>query len=335
MSKIFPSIFLLLIIASFCAEKISFDVLLDRIKKSNTKKLISVAGADHEEVLAVVRKVKDMSIADSILVGPEKAIKEIAKNHNIRIDDFKIIDRTGDREISRTAVKLVHDKEANMFMKGSVQSKDYLQALLDKEIGLRTGRPLSVVTAMDAKKLHKTLFLTDGAVMIEPTLEDKANLIRNAVDVARACGVDVPKVAPIAAVEVVNPKMKETLDAKKLSEMNENGEIENCIVDGPLSVDLAIDPEAAKLKKTGTRKITGDADILLFPQIEAGNIAYKTFVHTTEMICGNILVGPSAPCIFSSRSDNEQVKLNSVILGAAFSDYLIALDKERKGNKEH
>lgn len=330
MAKILPAILLILVVSSYCDEKISFDVLLEKIKKSTSKKIISVAGADHEEVLAVVRKVKDMFIADSILVGPEKKIKELASKNNIPIDDFKIIDREGDRDISRTAVKLVHDKDADMFMKGSVQSKDFLQAVLDKEIGLRTGRPLSVVTAMDAKKLHKTLFLTDGAVMIDPNVEDKANLIRNAVDVARACGVRVPKVAPIAAVEVVNPKMKETLDAKKLVEMNEIGEIENCIVDGPLSVDLAIDPEAAKLKKTGTRKITGDADILLFPQIEAGNIAYKTFVHTTENVCGNILVGPSAPCIFSSRSDKLSVKLNSVILGAAFSDYLNALDKERR-----
>ncbi len=156
--------------------------------------------------------------------------------------------------------------------------------------------------------------------MTYPSLEDKKAIIENTVKVVHACGIPCPKVAPLAAVEVVNPKMPVTVDAAELTKMNENGEITGCIVDGPLSLDLAIDPEAAKHKGAEDRKIVGDADILLFPDIHAGNLVYKCLTHTTASKNGCILTGTKAPVILTSRSDSFEVKMNSIALAAVVAE---------------
>ena len=166
------------------------------------------------------------------------------------------------------------------------------------------------------------MFLTDVAFMTYPTLEDKVHIIENTVEVVHACGIECPKVAPLAAVEVVNPKMPVTVEAAELTKMNEEGKITGCIVDGPLSMDLAIDPEAAKHKGATDRKIQGDADILLFPDIHAGNLVYKTLVHTAEVKNGCILTGTQVPAILTSRSDTFQTKVNSIALAAAEAEGL-------------
>ena len=190
-----------------------------------------------------------------------------------------------------------------------------------KEVGLRTGRPLSHVCVFEIPGIDRLLFLTDVAFMPYPTLEDKKVIIEYTVNVARACGVGMPKVAPLAAVEVVNAKMPVTVEAAELTRLNEIGEIKNCIVDGPLSMDLAIDPEAAKHKEgAADRKIVGDADILLFPDIHAGNLVYKTIVRLATVKNGNILTGTKSPVILTSRSDSVEVKLNSIALAAVVAE---------------
>jgi phosphate butyryltransferase len=156
--------------------------------------------------------------------------------------------------------------------------------------------------------------------MTYPTLEDKVHIINNTVEVAHACGIACPKVAPLAAVEVVNPKMPVTVDAAELTRMNDEGEITGCIVDGPLSLDLAIDKEAAAHKGAEGRKIVGDADILLFPDIHAGNITYKCLVHTADVQNGCILTGTKAPVILTSRSDSFETKVNSIALAAVVAE---------------
>ena len=176
--------------------------------------------------------------------------------------------------------------------------------------------------SFEIKGIDHLLFLSDVAFVPYPNLETKANIIRNTVEIAHACGIECPKVAPIAAVEVVNPKMPCTVDADELTKMNENGEIEGCIVDGPLSLDLAIEPQAAFHKGTTNRKIVGDADVLLFPDIHAGNITYKALVHTAECKNGNILTGTKAPVILTSRSDEFEVKVNSIALAAIVAEKL-------------
>ena len=156
--------------------------------------------------------------------------------------------------------------------------------------------------------------------MTYPTLEDKAHIIENTVAVCHACGIECPKVAPLAAVEVVNPKMPATVDAAELTKMNEDGKITGCIVDGPLSLDIAIDPEAAAHKGATDRKVAGDADVLLFPDIHAGNLVYKCLVHTAKVENGCILTGTKVPVILTSRSDSFQTKVNSIALAAVVAE---------------
>ena len=205
-----------------------------------------------------------------------------------------------------------------MYMKGILQTKDFLKSILDKDIGLRSGAMLSHVAVFEVKGIDQLLFMTDGGFVVEPTLEDKVHLIENAVKVAQACGIETPKVAPLCAVEVVNPKMRCTVDGKKLTEMNENGEIKNCIIDGPMSMDMAISREACEIKGALNRKITGDADILLFPDIHSNNLSAKFVAHTTEHYAGMILAGTKAPVILTSRSDDINTKVTSI----AFASYI-------------
>ena len=217
---------------------------------------------------------------------------------------------------SAKAVKLAHDGVANMYMKGLLDTKTFLKSVLDKEVGLRTGNTLSHVAVFEVKGIEQLLFLTDVAFMTYPTLEDKVHIIENTVAVAHACGVECPKVAPLAAVEVVNPKMPCTVDADELRKMNAEGKITGCVVDGPLSMDIAIDPEAAHHKGAQDRPAAGHADILLFPDIQAGNLVYKTLVHTADCKNGCILTGTKVPAILTSRSDSFQTKVNSIALAA-------------------
>lgn len=297
----------------------NFDALLDKVKACSTKK-IAVAVAQDDAVLEAVQAAKEKKIADAILVGDADKIKEIAASLNMNLSDYEIIDVKDTTEAAHTAVKLVHDGKADMYMKGLIDTKGFLKSVLDKEVGLRTGKPLSHVALFEIAGYEKMFFLSDVAFIPYPTLEDKVGIINNTVEVARACGIECPKVAPLAAVEVVNPKMPTTVEAAELTKMNEEGKITGCIVDGPLSMDLAIDPEAARHKGATGRKIVGDADVLLFPDIHAGNITYKTLVHTANVKNGCILTGTKAPVILTSRSDSFETKVNSIALAAVVAE---------------
>ena len=297
----------------------SFDDLLAKVSQCS-KKTVAVACAQDDAVLEAVKAAKERGIADAILVGNEAEIKTIARTLKMHINEYKIINVEDPVEAARTAVKLVHDGEADMYMKGLIDTKTFLKSVLDKEVGLRTDKTLSHVCVFEIKGVDRLLFLSDVAFVPYPDLATKANIIKNTVEIAHACGVECPKVAPIAAVEVVNPKMPCTVEADELTKMNENGEITGCIVDGPLSLDLAIEPQAAFHKGTTDRKIVGDADVLLFPDIHAGNITYKCLVHTAECKNSNILTGTSAPVILTSRSDEFEVKVNSIALAAIVAE---------------
>ncbi len=296
----------------------------DLVSKAGTGKIkkVSVAVAQDAPVLEAVKAAKERNIADAILVGDEAKIKEVAASINMDLSGYEIINETDTYQAALTAVKLVHDGKADMYMKGLIDTKSFLKSVLDKEVGLRTGKTLSHVCVFEIKGIDHLLFLSDVAFMTYPTLEDKVHIIENTVEIAHACGIECPKVAPIAAVEVVNPKMPVTVEAAELTKMNEEGKITGCIVDGPLSMDLAICPEAAQHKGAEGRKIVGDADILLFPDIHAGNITYKTLVHTAEVKNGNILTGTKAPVILTSRSDDFETKVNSIALGAVVAEAL-------------
>jgi phosphate butyryltransferase len=299
--------------------KNSFDELVAKVSECEMKK-VAVAVAQDSEVLEAVREAKKRNIADAILVGDEAKIKEVAASIDMDLTGFEIINEPDMIEASLKAVKLVHDGEADMYMKGLIDTKNFLKSVLNKEVGLRTGSALSHVCVFEVKGVDHLLFLTDVAFMTYPTLEEKVQIIENTIPVAQACGIECPKIAPLAAVEVVNPKMPVTVEAEELTKMCEEGKIKNCIIDGPLSLDLAIDPEAAKHKGATDRKIQGDADILLFPDIHAGNLVYKALVHTAEVKNGCILTGTKAPVILTSRSDTFETKVNSIALAAVVAE---------------
>ena len=299
----------------------TFDELVSKVSAFEMKK-VSVAVAQDSAVLEAVRAAKDRKIADAILVGDKDKIEAVARETQVDISDFEIMDVKDDIEASLAAVKLIHDGVADMYMKGLISTKDFLKSVLNKEVGLRTGSALSHVCVFDVKGIDHLLFLTDVAFIPYPTLEDKVNIIQNTLEITKACGIENPKVAPLAAVEVVNPKMPVTVEAAEMTQMNKDGKITGCIIDGPLSLDLAIDAEAAKHKGATDRAIQGDADVLLFPDIHAGNLVYKAMVHTADVVNGNLLTGTKAPVILTSRSDTFEVKVNSLALGAVVAEYM-------------
>ncbi len=297
----------------------NFDELYKKVAQCSKKKL-SVANAQDSFVLEAVKIARERDMVDVIMTGDADQIKAIASDIGMDLSGYEIIDIKDPMEAALAAVKLVHDTDADIYMKGLLDTKSFLKSILDKEVGLRSGKPLSHVSVFDIKGRDKLMFLTDVAFMTYPTLEDKVSLINNSVRIANACGVQMPKVAVLAAVEVVNEKMPVTVEGAELSRMNDAGEITGCIVDGPLSADLAIYPEAAKHKGATDRKIVGDADIVVFPDIHAGNITYKFLVHTADSQNGNVLAGTTAPAILTSRSDSTESKVNSIAIAAMVAE---------------
>ena len=301
--------------------KTSFDSILTKVHDFPMK-TVSVACAHDLAVLEAVKAAKEQKIANAILVGDADKIKAIAADINMNLDDYRVVDIKDDVEASLKAVEFVHNGEADMYMKGLLPTGLFLKSVLNKEVGLRTGRPLSHVCVFEIPGIDRLTFFTDVAFIPYPTLEDKKCMIEYTVDVANACGVENPKVACLAAVETVNEKMPVCVESAELSRLNDEGEIKNCIVDGPLSLDIALYKEAAEEKGALNRKVAGDADILVFPDIHAGNLVYKAIVHMATVKNGNILTGTKSPVILTSRSDSMEVKLNSMALASVVAEQL-------------
>ena len=302
----------------------NFEKIKEKLQKRNQIAKMVVAGADNESILECCRKVKDLKIADSILVGDKQSIVEMSSKININISDFEIVNISDENEISKYSSKLVHEGKANIYAKGSIETKPMLKSILDKEIGIKNDNNISLTSIFEMNQNGKTrlLLISDPGIRPYPTLEEKISIINHSVEVAHVIGIENPKVAVLSAIEVVNPKMKETVEADKLSKMNDNGEIKGCIVDGPISLDLALDPEACVMKKFNNRKIQGEADILIFHDIHSANYIYKTFTHLLKWKSGNVIVGTKAPCIITSRSDSFDIKFNSIILSGLYYEYL-------------
>ena len=295
----------------------SFEELISKANQKTLKK-VSVSNAQDEPVLQAVKAAKEQNIATAILVGDEAKIREIAASIDMDLTDFEIINEPDTEAAALKAVELVHNGKADILLKGLLETKTFLKSVFNKEVGLRTGKMLSHVCVFEIEGINRLLFFTDVAFNTYPTLADKVNIINNAVEVAHACGIECPKVAPLCAVETVNPKMQPTVDADNLTKMYEGGDFKGCQIYGPLSMDLAIDPEAA-VHKGVTNPVAGHADILLFPNIDAGNITYKILVRTAKVKIGNVLVGTSAPVVLTSRSDDFQTKLNSIALATVIA----------------
>lgn len=296
----------------------TFDEVLNKAKEYGPKKM-AVASAGAEDVLRAVEAARKEGLADSILVGDKKEIIQIADKIGINPTNYEIIDQLDKTEATRCAVELVRNKKASILMKGMIGTARLLQAVLDKEIGLRTNRLLSHVYTLEIKNYNRLLTMTDVAMNISPDLKQKAQIIQNAIYYAHSMGIKKPKVAVVAALELVNPDMPATVDAACLAKMSERGQIIGGIVDGPLAFDNAISKEAAEHKGVES-PVSGEVDIILVPNIESGNIFAKGLVYLAEAVPAGLLLGAKAPVVLVSRSDTAQSKLYSIALGVLMSE---------------
>ncbi|MBU8907751.1 phosphate butyryltransferase [Desertibacillus haloalkaliphilus] len=277
------------------------------------QKTIAVAAADDDKVLEVIEEALKRKLASFLLFGKEQRIKSLLDDPSVVNDDVEIIDTTGPEQSAHLAVKAVHEGKADLVMKGMVSTSVILKAVLNKDYGLRTGRILSHVAVFEIPFFDRFLFITDSAMNVSPSLEQKVDIVINAVEVAHKIGYPVPKVAPITAVEVVNPDMAATMDAAVLTQMNRRGQIKNCLIDGPLALDNAISFEAARYKGLES-DVAGRADILLVPTVEVGNILYKSLVYFANASVGGFIAGAKAPIILTSRTDSTNNKLYSIAM---------------------
>lgn len=295
-----------------------FATLLKSAQSKGPVKL-SVAVAQDPDVLKAIKEATSLGIIDPILVGHRDEIDQVAKSIDFNISDLEIIDEEDKTKAARMATELVSKGKAQVLMKGLVDTSIIMKQVLDAEIGLRTGNVISHVGVIDIPSYHKLFALTDGAMILAPNLDVKKQIIENAVKLFHALGVEKPKVAVLAAKEKVDPKMEATLHARDLKEMNARGEIKGCIVDGPFALDNAVSKRSAEIKGIDS-PVAGDADILLVPNIESGNVLYKSLTFLGNAKSAGLIIGTKAPIVVTSRADNNEAKLNSIALAAMMSN---------------
>lgn len=297
--------------------------LTDLIKQASASdnNVVAVASAADLEVMEAVSMAIEHDMASFRLYDKEQKLKEMMVQHFPHLLNHpKIFTQhvKDDQQAAIAAVKSVHLNEANVLMKGHIPTALILKAVLNPDFGLRTGSVLSHVAAFEINGFERLIFVTDAAMNIAPDLAQKAQIVQNAVMVAHSVGIENPVVAALAAVETVNPSMQPTLDAASLVAMNIRGQIKGCIIDGPVALDNAISVEAAHHKGL-IGQHAGQADILLVPNIEAGNILYKSLVYFARAKVGAVIVGAKAPIVLTSRSDSAESKLNSLALAICSS----------------
>lgn len=292
----------------------SMDEFIQTAKKLGRKK-ISVAAAHDEHVLQSINEAYKLGFINAVLVGNKEKILQISENIGLDVLKYEIIKENDNIKAAKIAAEIAASGEAGILMKGSIMTADFLRIVLDKGTGLRTERVLSHVSVFETETYHKLLFLSDAALNIRPDLSRKTDIIQNVVEVVNALGIEIPKVAILAAVETVNPDMQCTLDAAALCKMVDRGQLKNCIVDGPLAMDNAINLEAA-IHKGIKSEVAGDADILIVPDIESGNILHKTLVFLLKARSCAIMVGARVPLVVTSRAEDHIAKLNSIALAS-------------------
>lgn len=291
----------------------NFEELLSKAKANGPKK-ISVACAQDDDVLKAIKAAYEQGIVNGYLVGNEAEIRKIAAEINLDLSGFEVINIVDMAEASLKAVELVSSGKAEIVMKGLVDTSIILKAVLNKEVGLRTGNALSHVAIFDVPTYHKILLVTDAAMNIAPDLHTKKQIIENSLVVTKALSIETPNVGIIAAKEKVTESMPATVDAGALVKMNLEGEIAGCKVGGPFALDNAVSKEAAEIK--GIKDpMAGDVDVLLCPTIEAGNVLYKALNFLANAKSAGIIVGAKAPVVLTSRADSDESKLNSIALG--------------------
>jgi len=295
------------------------DEIVEAVK-SRKKRVLSVAYGQDVHTLQAVEKGVREGLFTAINFASKKEVKRVASENGIDISLFEIVDVPDEKEAIRQAVRAVKEKRADVLMKGFCQTANYMRGILDKEEGLLPpGNILSHTTVIEIYIYPKLLVVSDVAVIPFPDLKMKVQMINYNANIVRKFGIAVPKVAVIAAVETVNLKMQATIDGALLSKMNERGQISGCVVDGPLALDLAVSKESALIKKVKS-EVAGDADILIFPNIETGNVFYKSATKLGNVKIAAVVTGATAPAVLTSRGDSEESKFYSLALAAFISE---------------
>lgn len=284
--------------------------------KSKPKKRLSVAFANDAHTIEAVSNAIDLGIVEGILVGDEKIIREVCAHENIDVNKFKIVQEADEMKAANLAVKLINDGEADFLMKGLVSTDKYMRAILNKDTGLLPPKAiLSHIVVMEVKNYPKLLIVSDVAVIPAPDLSQKIAITNYTINVAKALGIEKPRVALIAATEQMSAAMPACVDAAIISKMAEREQIKGALIDGPLALDVAIDKECVQIKKLKS-VVDGEADCLVFPNIESANVFYKTASKLLDAQLGAMLVGAKCPAVLSSRGDSAQTKTYSIALAA-------------------
>jgi phosphate butyryltransferase len=292
---------------------ITFDQVLAKAK-SLSSVTVAVAAAADKEVLEAVMNAKQHGLASFQLYGDQQEIERISEEIGLVLDSTEqIIDVPSVQVACEEAVSAVRHGRADVVMKGMVQTSDFMRAILHKEKGLRSGKVLSHVASFEVSGYDRLIHVTDPALNVAPELQEKFQIMENVVEFCHALGCEQPKIAALAAVEVVNPKMTPTLDAAALTQMNRRKQLKGAIVDGPFALDNAISLEAA-IHKGIDSPVAGQADVLLVPDIEAGNMLYKSMVYFAKAKIGALVLGAKAPVVLTSRADSAEAKLYSIAL---------------------
>ncbi|MDY0254198.1 MAG: bifunctional enoyl-CoA hydratase/phosphate acetyltransferase [Tenuifilaceae bacterium] len=288
-----------------------FDVL-----RSKPKKRLVAAYANDDHTIEAVSMAVDMGIVDATLVGDEATIKEVSAKHNIDPSKFKIVQENDEMKAAAKAVELINSGEGDVLIKGLVSTDKYMRAILNKEKGLLPPKAvLSHVTVVQVPTYHKLLIVGDVAIIPTPDLNQKVAITNYLVKTAHSLGIEKPKVALLAATEQVSAAMPACVDASIISKMGDRGQIKGALIDGPLALDVAIDAESAKIKKL-TGEVAGDADCILFPNIESGNVFFKACTKLAKGELGAMVMGAKVPCVLTSRGDSVQSKMYSIALAA-------------------
>ena len=291
----------------------TFEQLMAEAKRVGPK-MVSVVAPHDAEILFAVRDAEQMGIANSTLVGDRDLIRKIAAESDVDINRMMIVHEPEPRVAARKVMELLRMGHADLAMKGMLETGDFLRAALDREVGLRVGRLFTHVAVFEVPGFDRLLFVTDSGVVVAPTLGQKVEIVQNAITVAQRLGVESPKVAILAATEMVNPKIPTTMDAANLAKMADRRQIQGGVVDGPLALDNAISPESASIKGIESA-VAGIADILVTPDVEAGNMLAKAITYFAKGKMAGVVVGGKCPLVVASRSDPHETKLVSIALG--------------------
>jgi phosphate butyryltransferase len=291
----------------------NFDQLLSEAALRGPKR-VAIVGADQRQTLAAITKAHEAGLAESVLIGDTARMRRIVREEGLTLPPAEIITEADTRRAAEIAVQLVNEGQVDLVMNGRALPVDLMVAALDREKGLRLGRLISDVSAFEIPGFDRLIFVSDMAIVVSPNLAQKAAIVQNAVEVAQELGIEMPRVAILAATEMVNPDLPANLDAANLAKMGDRGQIRNAIIDGPLAMDNAISLEAAEMK--GIRSpVAGHADILIAPDVESANILAKAIVYFAKGKMAGVVVGAKCPLVMPSRSDPPEQKLVSLALG--------------------